>query len=223
MTESEKKVYACVQRLCDGFATSVWRYYSKSKLTGEMSEEEFTKHLDALCDQGLLEKHESSQGKFTIANYILAGESHGGFTLTMGNEEQAKEAIKIVRKHLRLVDEWRKNVKRKGNVIFIDTNTYLPLHRNEVDYFCEEIAKTHPDFSFEITALQVFSNSKPKNRAYYEAKGTFVDGKYELCTHFTFPDVNEYGKNAGRVTGTSIRTNKIVGDKMFFSTQETLE
>ena len=87
MTELEKKVLACVKRISKGLALSASNYYNKSKMTEEISKEEFSNCLESLYAQNELVKVEESFGKLIVASYILPNESFGGFTLTMGDEE----------------------------------------------------------------------------------------------------------------------------------------
>lgn len=224
MTELEKKVLACVKRISRGSLCFASDYYDKSKLTDSMSKEVFVDHLESLCEQGELVKVVESHGKFTHTGYILPNECFGGFTLTMGDDEQAKVAMRIVKKELTYAPSWKENVKRKGRVISVDTSSYIGLiQEDKITSFCQEIARKHPDFSFEITSVQCISNSIPKERAFYEGYGKFADQKYEYRVKFSIPDVNEYGRISGRMSGTSITTNKIVNGVMWFPTEETLE
>lgn len=224
MTELEKKVLACVKRLSKGLALSASNYYNKSKMTAEISKEEFVNCLESLYAQNELVKVKESFGKLIVASYILPNESFGGFTLTMGDEEQAKTALKIVKKHLKFVDTWNKSVRRKGSVISVDANTYIDrIREGNISDFCQDIAKSHRDYSFEISSVQCIANSVPKQRASYDVIGTFANQKYEYRVKFSIPDVNEYGRTAGRMTGTSITTNKIIDGVMWFPTQEELE
>lgn len=224
MTELEKKVLACVKRLSKGLALSASNYYNKSKMTEEISKEEFVNCLESLCAQNELVKVEESLGKLIVASYILPNESFGGFTLTMGDDEQAKVAMRIVKKELTYAPFWKENVKRKGRVISVDTGIYIGLiQEDKITSFCQEIARKHPDFSFEITSVQCVANSIPKERAFYEGYGKFADQKYEYRVKFSIPDVNEYGRISGRMSGTSITTNKIVNGVMWFPTEEILD
>lgn len=153
----------------------------------------------------------------------------GGFTLKMKDAEQAQTVFPIVHAHIQHLTNWNECLTISNRIISVDFDAYMETweYSGVVLGFCKEIAQTHPDFEFDLTAYGYDDNDTYR----CEESGSLENGEfrfdcYTARTAADFADLDDIDPEEldemmdEFIETTVVTIGKLVDGKMIFSTQE---